>query len=188
MLRAVPKGVLLRPEFERCDNPELLSAMVPLGNRKEKRLDMSIFFMISKKKTNKRAVVRNRIAMRIRAAFELIVVRGADAEPREKVESGGGEVCASEESASSSVVRKPKKKHNYSAHHSKLASLVSSTIPSNLSLVSNSAPTQHLILQGTSVKILPVLSLLTCPRLDLCHVALSPDLPHAPPRSRKTPP
>lgn len=47
---------------------------------------MSIVFMISKKKTNTRVVARNRIAMRIRAAFELIGVWGADAEPREHVQ------------------------------------------------------------------------------------------------------
>ncbi|KAG1791992.1 uncharacterized protein HD556DRAFT_1293967, partial [Suillus plorans] len=88
MLRAVPKGALLRPEFERRLPQIERSAMVPRGERKDgsKKLDMSIVFMISKKKTNKRAVVRNRIAMRIRSAFELIVTRGADAEPKENVE------------------------------------------------------------------------------------------------------
>ncbi|KAG1737810.1 hypothetical protein EDB19DRAFT_1575718, partial [Suillus lakei] len=87
MLRAVPKGALLRPEFERRLSQVEHSVMVPWRNRKDspKRLDMSIFFMISKKKTNKRAVVRNRIAMRIRSAFELIVTRGADAEPKDNV-------------------------------------------------------------------------------------------------------
>jgi len=125
--------------------------MIALRDRKEKRLDMSIFFMISKKKTNKRAVVRNHIAMRIRAAFELIIARGADAEMKENVESGDEE-CASEEPVSFNVVRKPKKKHNHSVHHSRLANLASSVNPSTLRLVSNPAPTKHLILQGMSVE------------------------------------
>jgi hypothetical protein len=127
--------------------------MITLRDRKEKRLDMSIFFMISKKKTNKRAVVRNHIAMRIRAAFELIVARGADAEVRENVESRDEEECASEEPVSFNVVRKPKKKHNHSVHHSRLANLASSVNPSTLRLVSNPAPTKHLILQGMSVEL-----------------------------------
>ncbi|KAG2128276.1 hypothetical protein DEU56DRAFT_915535 [Suillus clintonianus] len=68
--------------------PHSCYVLYPRGNRKDgpKRLDMSIFFMIAKKKTNKRAVVRNRIAMRIRSAFELIVTRGADSEPKDNVE------------------------------------------------------------------------------------------------------
>lgn len=151
MLRAVPKGALLRPEFERRLPQIERSAMVPRGERKDgsKKLDMSIVFMISKKKTNKRAVVRNRIAMRIRSAFELIVTRGADAEPKENVEDRHlGKKCGSEES--SSVVRKPKKKLDRSSREFKLASLASSITPSNLGLISNPAPTRHLILQGTS--------------------------------------
>jgi hypothetical protein len=157
MLRAVPKSVLLRPEFERWEDPKERSMIIP-RNRKEKRLDMSIFFMISKKKTNKRAVVRNRIAMRIRAAFELIISRGADAEPKEIVEVKDEELCVSEESVISNVVRKPRKKQNQSARQSKLASLASSAVASNLGLVSNPAPTKHLILQGMSMDLFPTLS------------------------------
>ena len=187
MLRAVPKSVLLRPEFERWESQNMCSTITPLRNEKKKRQDMSILFMISKKKTNKRAVVRNRIAMRIRAAFELIVVRGADAELRENVEGGVEVACVSKESASSSVSRKPKKKQKSSTHQLRLASLVSSALPSNLMLVSNpkSEPDNRLILQGTSMKPFPTPSLLTCPRLDICHVALSPDISHASPRSYK---
>jgi hypothetical protein len=103
-------------------------------------------FMISKQKTNKRAVVRNRIAMRIRTAFELIVSRGADAE--RKVNVKGRQVskeCRPEEP--SSVVRK--RKIDCSGRESKLARLASSITRSNLGLVSNPAPSRHLILQGT---------------------------------------
>ncbi|OAX37339.1 hypothetical protein K503DRAFT_240056 [Rhizopogon vinicolor AM-OR11-026] len=166
MLRAVPKGVLLRPEFERWEDPKERSMMIP-RNRKEKRLDMSIFFMISKKKTNKRAVVRNRIAMRIRAGFELIVSRGADAEPREIVEVRNEGLCVSEESVISNVVRKPRKKQNHSARQSKLASLASSAVPSNLGLVSNPAPTKHLILQDWTYVMSPSLLTYRMPLPDL---------------------
>ncbi|KAG2159494.1 uncharacterized protein EDB93DRAFT_1070688, partial [Suillus bovinus] len=109
-LRAVPKGALLRPEFERRSSQMERPAMVPRGERKDssKRVDMSIVFMISKKNTNKRAVVRNRIAMRIRSAFELIVARGADAELKDNDNSRQlGKERGPEES--SSAVRKPKK-------------------------------------------------------------------------------
>ncbi|KAG2356002.1 hypothetical protein BDR07DRAFT_1381130 [Suillus spraguei] len=150
-LRAVPKGALLRPEFERRSSRAENSTMVLQGERKDgsKKLDMSILFMISKKNTNKRAVVRNRIAMRIRSAFELIVTRGADAGPKDDVKGRqSGKECRPEES--SSIVKTPKKKLDRSGRELKLASLSSSITPSNLELVSNPAPTKHLILQGTS--------------------------------------
>lgn len=122
--------------------------MAPRGKDGSKRLDMSILFMISKQKTNKRAVVRNRIAMRIRSAFELIVTRGADAEPKDDVEGRQvGKECGPEES--SSVVRKPKRKPDRSSRELKFASLASSITPSNLGLISSPASTKHLILQGT---------------------------------------
>ncbi|KAG0708774.1 hypothetical protein DFH29DRAFT_993650 [Suillus ampliporus] len=170
MLRAVPKGALLRPEFESRVSQVERSTTEPCRNRKNgyRRLDMSILFMISKKKTNKRAVVRNRIAMRIRAAFELIVARGADAEPRENVEGrDGGKECRPEESASSNIVRKPKKKNDRSVHKSKLASLMSSATPSNLGLVSNPAPTKHLILQDWTYVMSPSLLSYRMPLPDL---------------------
>lgn len=111
---------------------------------------MSIVFMISKKKTNKRAVVCNRIAMRIRAVFELIVARGADAEPREHVQGNVGhhkECMPVESLASSKIVWKPKQRFDPLVHKSNLASsLLSSATPSNLRLVSNPAPIEHLIL------------------------------------------
>ncbi|KAG2147106.1 hypothetical protein BD769DRAFT_1345844 [Suillus cothurnatus] len=132
MLRAVPKGALLRPDFELSRVER--SAMVPRGERKDgsKRLDMSIYFMISKKKTNKRAVVRNRIAMRIRTAFELIVTRGADAELKDNVEGRQvGKECAPEES--SNIVRKPKKKVNPTGRELKLANWTYVMSPSLLS-------------------------------------------------------
>lgn len=168
MLRAVPKGALLRPEFDRRLSRMERSAMVPQGERKDgsKRLDMSIFFMISKKNTNKRAVVRNRIAMRIRSAFELIVTRGADAEPKDNVEGRQvGKERGPEES--SSVVRKPKKKINRSGRELKLASLASSITPSNLGLVLNPAPTKHLILQDWTYVMSPSLLSYRMPLPDL---------------------
>ncbi|KAG2103450.1 uncharacterized protein F5147DRAFT_775993 [Suillus discolor] len=168
MLRAVPKGALLRPEFERRLPQIERSAMVPRGERKDgsKKLDMSMVFMISKKKTNKRAVVRNRIAMRIRSAFELIVTRGADAEPKENVKDRHlGKKCGPEES--SSVVRKPKKKLDRSNRELKLASLASSITPSNLGLISNPAPTRHLILQDWTYVMSPSLLSYRMPLPDL---------------------
>lgn len=166
MLRAVPKGALLRPDFELSRVER--SAMVPRGERKDgsKRLDMSIYFMISKKKTNKRAVVRNRIAMRIRTAFELIVTRGADAELKDNVEGRQvGKECAPEES--SNIVRKPKKKVNPTGRELKLASLASSITPSNLRLVSNPVPTKHLILQDWTYVMSPSLLSYRMPLPDL---------------------
>ncbi|KAG1749907.1 uncharacterized protein EDB91DRAFT_773050 [Suillus paluster] len=170
MLRAVPKGALLRPEFESPVSQAERSTMVPCGNRKNsrRRLDMSILFMISKKKTNKRAVVRNRIAMRIRAAFELIVVRGADAEPRENVQGGdGGKESRPEESASSTVARKPNKNNDRSVHKARLANMVFSATPPNLGLVSNPAPTKHLILQDWTYVMSPSLLSYRMPLPDL---------------------
>lgn len=168
ILRAVPKGALLRPEFERHLSQVERSVIVPRGERKDsyKRLDMSIFFMISKKNTNKRAVVRNRIAMRIRSAFELIVTRGADAEPKANVEARRvGKECRPEES--SSIVRKPKKKLDRSGRELKLDSLASSITSSNLGLVSNPAPTKHLILQDWTYVMSPSLLSYRMPLPDL---------------------
>ncbi|KAG1891300.1 hypothetical protein F4604DRAFT_405880 [Suillus subluteus] len=168
ILRAVPKGALLRPDFERRLSRVERSTMVPRGERKDgcKRLDMSIFFMISKKNTNKRAVVRNRIAMRIRSAFELIVTRGADAEPKDNVKGRPlGKECGPEES--SSVVKKPKKKIDRSGRELKLASLASSITPSNLGLVSNPEPTKHLILQDWTYVMSPSLLSYRMPLPDL---------------------
>lgn len=142
--------------------------MVLQGERKDgsKKLDMSILFMISKKNTNKRAVVRNRIAMRIRSAFELIVTRGADAGPKDNVKGRqSGKECRPEES--SSIVKTPKKKLDRSGRELKLASLSSSITPSNLELVSNPAPTKHLILQDWTYVMSPSLLSYSMPLPDL---------------------
>lgn len=166
ILRAVPKGALLRPEFERRSSRVERSAIAPHGKDGSKRLDMSILFMISKQKTNKRAVVRNRIAMRIRSAFELIVTRGADTEPKDNVE--GRQVvkeCGPE--ASTSVVRKSKRKFDRSDRELKLASLASSITPSNLRLISNPASTKHLILQDWTYVMSPSLLSYRMPLPDL---------------------
>jgi hypothetical protein len=122
--------------------------------------------MIAKQKTNKRAVVRNRIAMRIRSSFELIVTRGADAEPKDNVQGRQvGKECAPEES--SSVVRKPKGKPNRSGRELQLASLASSITPSNPGLVSNPASAEHLILQDWTYVMSPSLLVYRMPLPDL---------------------
>lgn len=146
ILRAVPNAALVRPELDRRSCRMERSVMVSRGKDGSKRLNMSILFMISKQKTDKRAVVRNRIAMRIRTALQLIVTRGADAEPKDNVKGRQvGKECRPEEP--SSVVRK--RKIDRSGRESKLARLASSITPSNLGLISNPAPSTHLILQGT---------------------------------------
>ncbi|KAG2121262.1 hypothetical protein DEU56DRAFT_918268 [Suillus clintonianus] len=177
-LRAVPKGALPLPDSRGCASQAERSPMVLHTDRNRKNgpksLDMSIFFMIAKKKTDKRAVVRNRIAMRIRSAFELIVARGADAEPKDNVEGRRvskepepGLGPGPQESASSNVARNPKKKPDRSVQRLKLASLASSIAPSNLGLVSNPASTEHLILQDWTYVMSPSLLSYRMPLPDL---------------------
>lgn len=142
--------------------------MVLQKERKDssKKLDMSILFMISKKNTNKRAVVRNRIAMRLRSAFELIVTRGANAEPEDNIKGRQlGKECRLEES--SSIVKKLEKKLDRSDRESKPTSLSSSITPSNLKLVSDPAPTEHLILQDWTYVMSPSLLSYSMPLPDL---------------------
>lgn len=163
-LRAVPNAALVRPELDRRSCRVERSAMVSRGKDGSKRLNMSILFMISKQKTNKRAVVRNRIAMRIRTALELIVSRGADAE--RKVNVKGRQVskeCRPEEP--SGVVRK--RKIDCPGRESKLGRLASPITRSNLGLVSNPAPSRHLILQDWTYVMSPTLLSYRMPLPDL---------------------
>ncbi|KAH7929007.1 hypothetical protein BV22DRAFT_1003669 [Leucogyrophana mollusca] len=80
-LRAVPKGALLRPEVERPSPMKLgrtTSNKEHSGGR-ARSVSLSLLFVISKKSTSKRAVVRHRLSTRMKSAVALVVTRGANA-------------------------------------------------------------------------------------------------------------
>ncbi|KAF9233039.1 hypothetical protein BU15DRAFT_66938 [Melanogaster broomeanus] len=88
-MRAVPKAILSKPPFMPPD-PLLVTRRMRENNeisenkrwKKQKqkdRIDISLLFVVLKKTTNKRAVLRRQLRSKFAAAIDLVVTRGADA-------------------------------------------------------------------------------------------------------------
>ncbi|KIK96752.1 hypothetical protein PAXRUDRAFT_282150 [Paxillus rubicundulus Ve08.2h10] len=78
-VRAMPKATLSRPAFVPPDPLVVTHNTRPGKKRKNRTLDISLFFHTMKKMTSKRAVLRKKLRTKMTSAIQLVVTRGADA-------------------------------------------------------------------------------------------------------------